>query len=199
MTTRTHITILTIAVAVTAFLIGIATQANAQSWCPEGHQLVVDRDGPYYVYTPNLPAGYSAVWVNDHVTLIPPPGTYGQTGNRVRVCYTEDIHAYATQIGRLPQTPTPDLSCTVDGEHGIRGATGECWTASLYDQVFSAENLATVPHQADPTRSVADVYGLTTQADLELAPSLRPRVFTYPGGVTVYATFADTIRKANAI
>lgn len=198
MTIRTHITILIAAVAVTAFLIGTAT-AYAQSWCPDGHQLVQDREGPYYVYTPNLPSGYSIVWVNDHVTLIPPPGTYGTTGDRIRLCYTDDIYAFAESIGRTPEPPAPDLRCWVDGEEGIKGATGECWTATLYDHTFSAENLATVPHQGDPTKSVAEVYNLTPQMDLEVAPSLRPRVFTYPGGTTTYATFVDTIRKANAI
>lgn len=189
-----------------AMLLAAQTEkANAQEWCPPGHQLVIEREGPYYVYTPNQPAGYSAVWVNNNVTLFPPPGTYGEIGDTVRVCYTDDIHAYADQIGWPTVTPVeapkPDLRCwdPQTGEEGLRGATGECWTATLYDQRFSAEHLATVPHQGDPSKSVADVYGLTPQMDAESKPSTRTRTFTYPGGVTVYSSFVDIIKKAQAI
>ena len=193
-----------IVIAVLLFLAAQTEKAGAQSWCPDGHQLVVDREGLYYLYSPNEPAGYSAIWVNDTVTLIPPIGQYGGPGDWIRVCYTDDIYAYAESIGRLPkppQSPEPDLSCTdpQTGEAGLLGATGTCWTATLYDSVFSAENLATVPHQADPTRSVADVYGLTPEQDVESKPSTRTRTFTYPGGVTVYQSFVDIIKTAVAV
>ena len=51
---------------VTAVLIAGADAVEPDRACPPGHSIAQDTEGPYYVYTPNLPAGYSAVWVNDH-------------------------------------------------------------------------------------------------------------------------------------
>lgn len=152
--------------------------------CPTGHSVAADREGPYYVYTPNLPAGYSAVWVNNDVTLFPPPGTYGQPGDRVIVCYTNDIAAFAEQLawegpsGQVAKPEPPPQGetrpCIDDnGDEGILTPDGVCWTRTLYDETFSEENLAQVESQTSPGRSVADVI-----SELPLgAASDRPRIF----------------------
>ena len=171
--------------AVIAFAIGIvvasiadAIAVNPDQACPPGHTIAQDTEGPYYVYTPNLPAGYSAVWVNDTVTLLPPPGTYGQAGDRVIVCYTDDIYTFADTLGVTTTTtvtpPTAEtVPCIEDGVEGIMHPVDGCVTTDDYDDLFSADHLATVPSLTDPGRSVADVYDVPAHT----AASERPRWF----------------------
>lgn len=148
--------------------------------CPDGHVTAVDTEGPYYVYMPNLPGGYSVVWVNETRTDIPPPGVYGAEGDRVLVCYTDDIHAYAEQIGHgvaaaSTEPPVSDAGvCVVDGEEGIPMADGTCMTPSRYDDVFSASALAEVASQAVEGATVADLCDLgNTPASHRSAASMR--------------------------
>ena len=163
---------------VTAVLIADADAVEPDRACPPGHTIAQDTEGPYYVYTPNLPAGYSAVWVNDQVTLLPPPGTYGQAGDRVIVCYTEDIYTFAASLGTTTTTTvTPPIAetqtCTVDGEPGIRHPDGSCWTETRYNQEFSDQALEQVPSLTDPGRSVGSY---TTHASTA-PPAERTRYF----------------------
>lgn len=159
------------------------TEADAANRCPAGHTIAADQPGPYYVYAPNLPGGYSAVWVNDSVTLLPPPGTYGELGDRIIVCYTDDIYAFAAQLTptttttttAVPVTETP--ACTVAGVPGILHPDGTCWTPERYDATFSPEALAEIPSHTDPGRSVADVYNNVLSVASAAPASERPRYF----------------------
>ena len=52
-----------------------------------------------------------------------------------------------------------DGVCEVDGEAGLSTAWGECMTPSLYDEMYSFENLSTVPSLTSD-QSVAAEVGL---------------------------------------
>ena len=82
------------------------------STCPAASVPALTADAPYYVYTPNLPAGYGAVLVDEALTLLPPPGTYGTDGQTVTVCYTDDIYAFAELhgVGHATTTTTPSTT-----------------------------------------------------------------------------------------
>lgn len=56
-----------------------------------------------------------------------------------------------------------------DGTPGLSSADGSCVTAADYDEMFSYENLSTIPSQNDSTKSVAEVYDI----NLEVPASLR--------------------------
>lgn len=154
-----------IVVCMVTLTVILATSAKAAQ-CPDGHSIAAERPAPYYVYTPNLPAGYSAVWVDDVVTLLPPPGSYGVEGQTVTVCYTDDIYAFAATIPTTTTTlgqsditpPTADTqTCEEGGSPGIVMYDGTCMTIDRYNDTFSDEHLATVPSHTDPGRSVAEV------------------------------------------
>jgi len=76
-----------------------------------------------------------------------------------------------------------------DGTEGLSAPDGQCITPADYDEMFSVENLSTVPLHADPTVTVADAYGVTGQA------SERPRIFM---GVE-YDSFAGVVTKAHQV
>lgn len=72
------------------------------------------------------------------------------------------------------------------GAWGVWSVTPPCYTTAVYDEVFSVENLSTVPSHIDPTRPVADVYHLGDEP-----ASQRPRVFM---GVEL-PTFAEVLEQ----
>lgn len=78
---------------------------------------------------------------------------------------------FCTAVLLVPTAALAD-TCEVDGEDGFTMADGVCMTPSLYDETFSAENLATVPWHSDNSMSVADLYDLGTEKASE-----RPRSF----------------------
>ena len=82
-----------------------------------------------------------------------------------------------------------DGTCVeADGDVGLWSFTPPCFTTDVYDEVFSAENLATVPSWFDPDVSVAEAVGLvgdTTPA------SDRPRAFMGE----VLPTFREVIEQ----
>ena len=65
-------------------------------------------------------------------------------------------------------TAAPAYGC--DGYETIDG----CITIERYNDLYSYEKLATVPSLVDPSRSVADVYGIV---DDGVEPVDRPRSF----------------------
>lgn len=156
------------------------TDATKAGLCPPGHDLAIERPGPYYVYTPNLPAGYSIVWVDDVATVLPPPGTYGTEGSTVRVCYTGDIYGFAASIPTTTSTTValPPVAvtqyCEVDGVPGIVHPVDGCYTVDDYDRDFP---------EAGPVGSRA------------VSPSERPRVF---GGVAL-PSFAVVVSRSVAL
>ena len=81
--------------------------------CPPPTIQAIEQPAPYYVYAPNLPAGYTHVLI-DHpdgtqmVVTLPPPGVYGTEGDTVRVCYTDDIYQWAADNAPQPPEPPPD-------------------------------------------------------------------------------------------
>ena len=120
--------------------------------CPPSHTATLynQPEGGYkYVYTPNLPGGYSRLIIlNGGIQIIelPAPGAYGP-GEQFILCYTDDIYAYA-------QPWADDIACggfsTVDG----------CLTLDEYDEMYSFEALQLVESLAVPGRSVADIYSV---------------------------------------
>ncbi len=57
-----------------------------------------------------------------------------------------------------------------DGTEGLSAADGECVTAADYDEMFSYENLSTIPSLTQPDMSIAEEVGL----EPEPAASERP-------------------------
>lgn len=93
--------------------LGIATASAQEAQCPPGHTIAAVYEGPAaYVYTPNLPAGYSRVITTnpDRVFDMPPPGTYW--GDTITVCYTEDIIEWATHTHTAAPTTTSSTTPT---------------------------------------------------------------------------------------
>lgn len=82
-----------------SFVIVPAQPAEAAFACASGTTLAIDRTGPYFVYTVNTPASYAQVWLGENptspYTWIGSHSTYGYAGQRVRVCYTENVYEYS--------------------------------------------------------------------------------------------------------
>jgi len=71
----------------------------------------------------------------------------------------------------LIAAPASAISCEVDGAHGFVTIDGSCMTLSRYTELFSYENLATVPNVGNDPRfeTVADIIDVNGQAKDPLA------------------------------
>lgn len=83
-----------------------------------------------------------------------------------------------------------DGTCLQDGQPGLVAIDGQCVTTDDYDDLFSQEALHAVPSLSDPSRSVAEVYGITAGP-----ASTRVRVFQ---GVS-QPTFAEYVTNAHQV
>lgn len=77
-----------------------------------------------------------------------------------------------------------------DGTEGISTIDGQCMTPADYDETFSYEALAATPSHSDPSRSVADVYGIEPDG-----PRASERVRTFMGDEL--GTFTDYVVTAH--
>lgn len=78
----------------------------------------------------------------------------------------------ATPVSALEEGATfyDNGTCVeVDGTPGLSAGDGSCVTVADYDEMFSFENLSTVPSIIDPSISIAEEAGL----DPEVPASLR--------------------------
>lgn len=179
---RRHLAVI-IAVIAFALIATMCNSADAAFACPGDSQPV--PFGPadtelVHITQPNAPAGY--------VRVIAPNGTHWDFNDRPLfgqfelpgvvgqwwVCYTTDLDGTLAELGWTAPT-VDDGTCTDDnGEPGLYNGAGECITEAEYDKRFGYDNLATIPSYADPTRSIAEVHGITPHDD---PASHRPRFF----------------------
>lgn len=81
-------------------------------------------------------------------------------------------------------------SCTeADGTPGMARFDGTCTTAAEYDELFSVENLSTVPSALNPDISIAEEAGLV---DDGVVASEKPRGV---GLVEEPITFAEDVER----
>ena len=57
----------------------------------------------------------------------------------------------------VPAATAADGTCEVDGEVGLSTVWGECITPSIYDELFSYENLSTIPSLTSDQSIAAEV------------------------------------------
>ena len=76
-----------------------------------------------------------------------------------------------------------DHLCEIDGEAGFVTIDGSCMTPSRYDEMYSYENLSTIPSWYDPSISIAEAAGMvpddTLASDRLLGIGLVEEPFTF--------------------
>ena len=79
-------------------------------------------------------------------------------------------------------------SCIEGGEIGIARFDGSCLTAAEYDELYSVENLSTIPSAYDPDVSIAEQAGLVEEYDVPASEVPRGE-----GLVVVETSFKEDI------